>query len=269
MKINEFISFLKQQFPENLQEKYDNSGVQILQGNFELSGVLLSLDLNYDTIEIAKSSGSNLICTHHPLLFNPLKKIDISDSKQQLVVDLIQNNISLYALHTNLDKVFCKKSAEKIGLKNISLIYPENDDETIGYGNYGSLDTGLKFRDFLKKVSSDFDTEYLLYSGRLTKEIKKVALLNGSGGSHIFSLIKDDYDCIITGDVKYHEAFDASLYDVCIIDAGHFWTEIYFMNLLKDEIEQFSLINNLKLNITLNKTEKNPLRLYVPGEKDE
>ncbi len=266
MTIQQIITFLQEQFPENLQEGFDNSGIQVFSDD-ALTGIFLSLDINLATIYRAEDVGCNLICTHHPLIFRPLKKIHASHYKEGIVYQLIKKNISLYSLHTNLDKVYCMKTAELLGLTQISVLFPHNDDISIGIGSRGLLPKPLSLPDLLSKAASAFKTDYLLYTGNRQKEIHSIAVLNGSGGSEVFALL-GLFDCIITGDITYHGAFDASMTDTVVIDAGHFWTERFFMEHLKEELFNYLTNSGADTAIHIDTTEKNPLQLYVAGGGD-
>lgn len=264
MTLNGVLTFLKKTFPENLQENFDNSGIQVFAGERECSGIYLSLDVNNSTIANAKQKGCNLICTHHPLIFKPLRQLDATHYKQSLLYKLIQNEISLYSLHTNLDKVYCLKTAEILNLNNVSPLFPEPGLDAIGIGSRGTLPKALPLRLLLEKTAAAFSATHLVYSGDLDKSISSVAIMNGSGGSEVFALL-DTIDCIITGDVKYHEAYDAALSGTALIDAGHFWTEHFFMDHLREELTKFLTKNKTDTAIHIDSSEKNPLQLYIPG----
>lgn len=103
MKIKEIIDHLENIFPLSWQESYDNSGLQIGDPNIETSGILITLDVEEQVIDEAIESGCNLIISHHPLIFHPLKRLTGSSAVEKCIIKLVSNDISLYAIHTNLD----------------------------------------------------------------------------------------------------------------------------------------------------------------------
>lgn len=89
--------------PISLQQDWDNSGYQIKFGSEKSSGIVVSLDLTYECFKIAVKKKANLILTHHPLFFHPIKYIDFDKSSANVIASLVKENISVYSLHTNLD----------------------------------------------------------------------------------------------------------------------------------------------------------------------
>lgn len=127
MKIKNVTSYLESIFPLKVQESYDNSGLLIGDCNSEVTGILICLSITEAVIKEAISLNCNLIISHHPLIFNSIKKLENDNSNHKLVISCIKNDISVYALHTNSDKMFPGLNsylAEKLGLKNISVLQP-------------------------------------------------------------------------------------------------------------------------------------------------
>lgn len=122
MKIESLLKKLNSFSSLTLQEKWDNSGVQIIIDSEEIGKILLSLDITENVVDFAIKKNCNLIISHHPLFFSGIKSINYRKSSGQIIIKAIQNNINIISLHTNMDKsvegladYFCKK----INLKNI------------------------------------------------------------------------------------------------------------------------------------------------------
>jgi dinuclear metal center YbgI/SA1388 family protein len=100
----EIIKYLEEWAPKGIAWERDNAGLQVGNPNIKIKNILLSLDLSEEVIETAKKENCNLIITHHPLLFYPLKNLDVSKSRNSKMIQmLIKNDITLYSAHTNLD----------------------------------------------------------------------------------------------------------------------------------------------------------------------
>jgi dinuclear metal center YbgI/SA1388 family protein len=128
MTIADIINELERFAPPALQESYDNSGLQAGDRNTECSGALLSLDCTEEVIDEAIREKCNLVISHHPLIFSPLKRLTGSNPVERTLIKAIRNNVALYACHTNLDNVqngVNKKIAEKLGLTNLSILSPK------------------------------------------------------------------------------------------------------------------------------------------------
>jgi dinuclear metal center YbgI/SA1388 family protein len=128
MKIKEIIAALEMLAPPSLQEGYDNAGMITGNENDNCKGILISLDATEEVIDEAIIKGCNLVISHHPIIFSGLKKITGKNYVQKAVIKAIKNDITLYAIHTNLDNVkngVNGKFAEILGLKNISVLAPK------------------------------------------------------------------------------------------------------------------------------------------------
>ena len=264
MKIKECTEVIAQNFPFELMESFDNSGEQLMFPNCELESIFLCLDITASTVREAIESGANLIITHHPLFFKHIKSIDESDPASKNLIELISNKVSVIALHTNLDKIFCRKLEEKLDLKHIDVLFPESCKE-IGLGTISEMTQDITLKDFLTYVSKKLNADFLIYGGNESKKIKKVVLLNGAGGSKVDEIIHRHHpDCIITGDVNYHGVLSAVENGITVIDAGHFWTEFQLLEFLKNELsESFPQIQN---RIIVSKTQNNPFKVYIQNE---
>ncbi len=129
MRIEEVISYLEQWAPPILQESYDNSGLLVGNKQTEITNVLVSLDCTEDVVEEAIAKNCNLIVSHHPIVFKGLKRFTGADYVQRTIIKAIQNNIALYAIHTNLDNTLEGVNGEiarRLGLKNVKPLVPLN-----------------------------------------------------------------------------------------------------------------------------------------------
>jgi len=124
MKINELIKIIEEYYPLGLQENYDNSGVQLGDTSLELKGAIITLDISEATIDEAINKGANMIISHHPLIFSPIKKIT-NNYIDKIITKSIKNDIVIYSMHTNLDNHWegiNKIMALKLNLKNIKTL---------------------------------------------------------------------------------------------------------------------------------------------------
>jgi len=129
-KIKEIANALEMFAPLPLQESYDNAGLQVGLHEAEVKGALLCLDVTEEVIDEAVTSECNLIISHHPLLFRPLKRITGANYVERCILKAISNNIAIYSAHTNLDNAAGGvnfKIAEKLGLKNVKILSPKEN----------------------------------------------------------------------------------------------------------------------------------------------
>ena len=239
-----------------LAEKWDNVGLMLGSNNNEVSRVLVCLDVTTSVVEEAIAKNVNLIVSHHPLIFKPLKNIDYTtDFKSRIIRNLIKNDISVISLHTNLDSATLGLNdylAKILKLNEIQVLFEHSLDNTAGLGRIGKLTNPMKLNDFITYIKNCFSLETVSAVIGDEKEISTIALLGGSGADFIYTL--PEVDVYLTGDVGYHAALDAIEMKKNIIDVGHF-TE----NLVKDLLLDY--ISELNVEVIKSTVEKSPFKI--------
>ncbi|RDC63242.1 Nif3-like dinuclear metal center hexameric protein [Adhaeribacter pallidiroseus] len=127
-KIKDLIYLLEQVAPPAYQESYDNVGLQTGNVQDTITGVLLTLDCTEAVINEAIQNNCNLIIAHHPVIFKPLKKLTGQNAVEKIIIKAVQNNLAIYACHTNLDSVINgvnSKICQKLGLINTRILAPK------------------------------------------------------------------------------------------------------------------------------------------------
>lgn len=127
MRLDEICRALEELAPLQYQESYDNSGLQAGNPEMPVTGALVCIDITPEIINEAENKGLNLIVSHHPLIFQPLKSINANSATGKMLYTAIHRNIALYAAHTNLDAIsegVNKKIADKIGLEDLRILSP-------------------------------------------------------------------------------------------------------------------------------------------------
>lgn len=127
-RIQDLLSFLEKFAPPAYQESYDNATLICGSRDWEVSGVLCTLDCTEEVVEEAISLGANLIVAHHPIVFKGMKSLTGKNYVERTVIKALKNDIAIYAIHTNLDHVATgvnKKISDKIGLVNTKILQPK------------------------------------------------------------------------------------------------------------------------------------------------
>ena len=251
MRVKEIYDFLNQLSPFEFQEKWDNSGLLVGNLEDEVNEVHISLDLDLEVLEQVKPN--SLIITHHPLIFSPLKTVNYDSYATKLLRILIKKDISLISMHTNFDKSHLNRyvATEILGLKI---------DETNEYITYATVNQDFDI--FQKDIEKKLNLKYSK-AVKCSQEVKKVALITGAGASMLNEI---KADCFLTGDIKYHDAMEASLRKISLIDIGHYESEHHFSPLLLGLCEKYLKNNKIKAIIT---ASKNPFKFQYQGETVE
>jgi dinuclear metal center YbgI/SA1388 family protein len=127
MKIAEVVAALESYAPLALQENYDNAGLVVGNPEMEATSALLCIDVTEAILEEALQLGANLIISHHPVIFNPLKRITGSGLTERMIIAAIKNNLALYSVHTNLDnhrEGVNLRICQKLGLHEPEILHP-------------------------------------------------------------------------------------------------------------------------------------------------
>ncbi len=126
--VNNVTAYLEGKAPLSFQESYDNAGLTTGNPEWTVSGILITLDITEEIIDEAIRHNCNLIISHHPLVFSPLKKLTGSTWVERTLLKAIKNDIALYAAHTNLDSMLQNgvntKICEKLGLRDTQILDP-------------------------------------------------------------------------------------------------------------------------------------------------
>lgn len=129
MQLGKLIAHLERIAPASYQESYDNSGLIVGDPTQEVRQALISLDCTEAVVDEAIRTGSDLIISHHPIVFSGLKRFTGNTYVERVVMKAIRHGIALYAIHTNLDNVregVNAMIARRLGLKNTAILAPKS-----------------------------------------------------------------------------------------------------------------------------------------------
>ena len=226
MKIGEILGILDEIAPFELQESWDNSGLIVGSKDDAFSKVYLSLDVDSELVESLDEN--SLLITHHPLIFKGLKQIIFDKYPSNIVKQMIKKGISLISMHTNYDKAHLNRYVveQVLGYKVIER------EEFVCY-----FEVEDKFDNFVKIIQEKLK---LPFSKTVKGKdfIKNAAITTGSG-AELLNVIKAD--CFLTGDIKYHQAYEAKENGLSMIEIGHFESEMYFADSLRENLKNFDI----------------------------
>ncbi len=226
MKIAEIYEILDSIAPFELQEEWDNSGLIVGSMSSEFNKIYLSLDVDSELLE--RMEENSLLITHHPLIFRGVKKIDFDSYPTNLVQKMVKKDIKLISLHTNYDKV----KLNRFVAENILGYKVTECDEFICY-----FEVEDRFVNFYQDIAKRLRLPCvkIVESGEY---IKTAALTTGSGAELIAGV---KADCFLTGDIKYHQAYEAKENGLSLIEIGHFESEIFFAESLSKNLKNFDI----------------------------
>lgn len=211
---------------------FDNTGILVGDRNREVSCALLALDCTPAVVEQAKQLGAQLIVTHHPVIFHPLKRVN----EDAVVYQLTRSDIAVISAHTNLDIAqggVNDALASAIGLRDCRGLELLNEQTGAWLGRIGTLPEPLSPEAFAAHIKACLNAASVKFSAA-PRAIRTVALCSGSGADCLDAAISAGADALLTSEVKQHEYLAAAAAGISIFDAGHFDTEDIVTEPLRD-----------------------------------
>ncbi len=232
--------------PRELQESYDNAGLQCGDPRMEVSRVLTCLDITEEVIEEAHRHACQLVVSHHPLLFHGLKVVNPQeDYISRILMAAIRYGIGIYSAHTNLDKAEGGINHRLAALLQLSDVRPMSECGVVGKLPHPMLAQELLtyVQAKLSAGTANADSPCILRYNREATCLRhdapllcSLALCGGSGSDFIAEAESLGADAYLTGEMHYHSWFGHP--DILLIEAGHFETEQIAPALLADIITQ-------------------------------
>lgn len=213
MTVKEIFDYLCTRAPLDTAEAWDNPGLLVGDPRKEVTRVLVALDATDGALATAEAVGADLLVTHHPVIFAPLKRLTADSIPYRLAAA----GIGVVSAHTNLDKAIGGVNdtlAARLGLQDVTVAADE-------FTRIGTLPQEMSARDFAAHVADVLETP-VRYAG--DRPVRTVAVCGGSGGNFIGGCV-GQADAYVTGEVKHHEWL-AAADSINVIDAGHYATEI-------------------------------------------
>jgi dinuclear metal center YbgI/SA1388 family protein len=240
--------------PSSLAEPWDNPGLQVGRSEDEVRKMIVSLDPSPACLRRAHEAGAELLLAHHPLLFRPLTRLDVCLFPGQVLAEAVRLGIAIISAHTNLDAaaggindilmdILGLARGEPLeggprvegGLQPIPIRVPAGKEDPArrkgtGLGRIGQLDRPIRLAEMARKVREALEAPFVEVLGHGEREIRRVAVVAGSGGSLVSQAHGQGADLLITGDVGYHQAIEADGLGLAVIDCGHFYAEKAALN---------------------------------------
>jgi len=273
LNVGDVVQIMEAIAPSYLAEDWDNVGLQTGRMDWPVQSIWVALDPTPEVMDAACQAGGDLLITHHPLIFKPLKKIDFSTPEGKVVHRAVLDQTAVFAAHTNLDSAkegLNDLLARKIGLKRISVLESRVDlsksdvdptgkvDSTEGLGRIGSLDPETTFVRLATRIKKTFDLDSIQVTGRSDLPVRTVAVCTGSGGSLFPAFLSSGADVYLSGDLTYHNGRAVEAMDRGLIDIGHFASEHIVVENLSRRIKQVLAQTGETVTVTACTLEKDP-----------
>ncbi len=254
MKIKEIYHYINEIAPFDQALDYDNCGILLGDPDKEVKKCLICLDVTETVLKEAVQIGAQLIVSHHPVIFHPVKQI--LDSS--LLSRLIRQNIVVLSAHTNLDMAergVNYQLALKCGLmpETLRKIPDDTAKQADGFGLAGRLPQPMMPSEFVAFIKQSLGIQRIKYTDG-KKEIRTVAISCGAGGFLMDTVIQSGVDALVTAELKHHELLEAVSAGLTAVDAGHFETE----QIIKAPLRQMLADRFKEIDFFCAEEEENP-----------
>jgi dinuclear metal center YbgI/SA1388 family protein len=282
--IADIVKIMNQFAPPWLAEEWDNVGLQIGDLRWPARSIWTALDPTLEVVKAACKEDVDLLVTHHPLFFRPIKSIDFHSPYGSIIKTAVQHQLAIFSAHTNLDMVRDGVNdvlARRLGLKRIEILQPHKweqqfkagDEETRhvspaigkeighGIGRIGALDKIRSLKSLALIVKERLNLDFVKIAGNQKLKVSQVAICSGSGSSLMKSFLASTAQAYISGDIHYHDARDAESANRAIIDIGHFASEHLMVEALAQQLAKILTEAGIKAAVNACTIEKDPFSM--------
>lgn len=259
--VSELSRFLDSFAPPVLSEEWDNVGLLVGDAGQPVERVMTCLTITPASCAEAVTKQADLIVTHHPLPFKPLRRLTTESTPGRLLLELIRAGIAIYCPHTAFDSAaegINQQLAEGIALGDIKplIASPADSAGNLGSGRCGRFAAPLRRSEIVARLKAFLQIGGLHVVGPDDAVISTAAVACGSGGNFLEHAIRQDMDLLITGEASFHTCLEAQASGVNLLLAGHFASERFAVERLADVLaRQFP-----KLTVWASEKEADPLR---------
>jgi dinuclear metal center YbgI/SA1388 family protein len=263
VKVADLVDKFETFAPKEIAVPNDPIGLQIGSLEQDIHKVLVTLDVRPEVVQEAVDNHCDMIFSHHPAMFRPVRNIDLSKPQSKMYADIIKNNITVYSAHTNLDNANNGMNdwlAKQMDLKHVQgLIYQNTyHNRDFFMGRIGQLQHSMTVLEFAKKCKRDFHINGLrLISNDPQQIVNKVAVIGGDGGKFYHLAKNKGADVFVTGDVYYHVGHDMLADHISVVDPGHHIESICKLELAK-MIKKWSSQEKWQIDVIESKLNTDP-----------
>ncbi|MCP4668220.1 MAG: Nif3-like dinuclear metal center hexameric protein [Deltaproteobacteria bacterium] len=262
-ELKSILVLLEKIAPSRLAESWDNPGLQVGSYVHEIGKIYIALDPTLDALRSAHKREAQMLLTHHPLVFGPLKQLDIHAYPGNVIAEAITKEISVVTLHTNLDVAkggINDILADLLDLQEVEILKETDGMEGVGLGRIGKLPGENTLQGVVERVKRILGRDNLKVVGREDARVGRLAVVGGSGGSLVSLAFEKGADLLLTGDTGYHHALEAEALGIALIDGGHFHTENTAFRIFGERLKALVAAEGWEVMVEVDTSQTEPMR---------
>ncbi|XZE53988.1 Nif3-like dinuclear metal center hexameric protein [Planctomycetaceae bacterium SH139] len=225
--------------PLALAEAWDNVGLLVGDRSVAAERVMTCLTISPPVVAEALQRRVDLIVTHHPLPFQPLKRLTTDSVTGRMLWELIGQQVAIYSAHTAFDSAVQGINQQWAELLELSSIAPltaieppivdEPSGQTLGSGRFGTLATPLSLHELAGLAQQKVAGRSVRVVGASQARIARVGIACGSGGSFLAAAKRRGCQALITGEANFHGCLEAEASGIGLVLVGHYASERFAM----------------------------------------
>jgi dinuclear metal center YbgI/SA1388 family protein len=256
--LREICDFLDAFAPHHLAEEWDNVGLLVGDPSQPVSRLMTCLTITPASAAEAVREQADLIVTHHPLPFKPLKRLTTDHTPGRLLLSLIRAGIAVHSPHTAFDSAVAginQQLAEGLGLTAIAPLMPADENQPLGSGRIGRVAQPLPLAALAQQLKGFLKIDRLQLVGNPNTPITTAAVACGSAGSFLEPAIRAGCQLLVTGETSFHTCLEAEANNVALLLTGHYASERFAVERLAEVLAgQF-----FGLTVWASRDERDPL----------
>lgn len=278
--VADIIKVMETLAPLRLAEEWDNVGLQVGQLDWPVRSIWVALDPLCDVVDGACRNGVDLLITHHPLIFNPLRCINFDTPVGSVIQAAAGHKLAIFAAHTNFDSAtdgINDVLASRIGLADLKVLKrADHPDETSaakfypllppktdyiqrqGLGRVGELDETIELLPLALSIKEKLGLKYVKVAGKPDLPVRLIAVCSGSGSSLMKDFYSSGAQVFISGDLRYHDAREAEALNRGLIDMGHFESEYLAVEVLAKRLDKILAASGEDVKVEACRLENDP-----------
>jgi len=240
MTVEDVLQWMRHFAPLELAEEWDNVGLLVGDAGQPVERVMTCLTVTDGSADEAVARGAELVVTHHPMPFRPLKRLTNTSAPGRLLLKLIRAGICVYSPHTAFDSCGAginSQLAEGIGLVGVEPLVPTTEAEpSLGTGRLGRFDLPITLADLGGRLKKLLNVQRLQRVGAADHPVRRVAVGCGSAGELLATAIERACDCMVLGETRWHTCVEAEASGIALLMPGHYASERFAVEHLADQL---------------------------------